>query len=158
MIYAQKNVRQRSVALVVIGIMIGFGATFMVYRFFGAAPTLDHATLFIGSDETPFSVEVAQTRQARERGLMGRKVLCDRCGMLFVFPWRNIHSFWMKDTPLSLDILWIDNGKIVEIVEHATPMSTEIIIPSKDALHVLELPAGSVARYGIHVGDAVRVK
>ncbi len=158
MMHMRKNVHRYSSVLVGVGSAIGFGVVFIVCVFFCITPTFGHAVIFIGNNNVPFSVEVAQTRQARAQGLMRRKTLCHRCGMLFVFSQRTRHSFWMKNTPLSLDIFWIDDGRIVEITEHATPMSTEVIIPSKEALQVLELPAGSAARYDISVGDIVHIE
>ena len=132
----------------------------MTYTYKAPADThlFDIAHLTIGSDKNVFAVEVADTPQLRRHGLMHRTTLCKNCGMLFVFPRSDIHPFWMKDTALPLDIVWVNNGVIVEIVENATPFSESIIMPHHHANSVIELPAGSVARTGIHVGDSVHIK
>ena len=59
-------------------------------------------------ENVEFDVELAQTPAEREKGLSNRAELCDQCGMLFIFENNNYHSFWMKDTLVPLDIIWID--------------------------------------------------
>ncbi len=109
-------------------------------------------------NEMCFEVEVADDDKERQIGLMNRDFLEEDKGMLFVFPESDIHSFWMKDTLISLDMIWInENGEIVFIKENATPLSEEIISPNAEALYVLEVNGGSVERKGIEVGEGVEI-
>ena len=109
-------------------------------------------------NEMCFEVEVADDDKERQIGLMNRDFLEEDKGMLFVFPESDIHSFWMKDTLISLDMIWInENGEIVFIKENATPLSEEIISPNMEALYVLEVNDGIVEKYGIGVGDEVEI-
>lgn len=112
--------------------------------------------LSIHTPETvhPFRVELAQTDVERARGLMQRKEMAPDHGMLFVFEAEGPRYFWMKDTPLSLDIIFVDEaGKIIRIADHTVPFSEKIIPSMGDALYVLEVLAGTCERLGINVGD-----
>ena len=104
-----------------------------------------------------FDIEVARTKEERMKGLQFRKSLPKDAGMLFIFPKSQPHSFWMKDTFLALDIIWIDQDKrIVEIMTNILPCKTEqcpVYTPSKDALYVLELNSGRSLESGLKVGD-----
>ena len=103
-----------------------------------------------------FTVEVAQTRAERERGLMGRAGLPKMSGMLFVFPREEPHIFWMKDTPLCLDMLFIDaKGRVVGIVEKATPLSLTPRQVDGVSAYVLEIEGGESRRLGLTKGAQV---
>ena len=104
-----------------------------------------------------FAVELALTPQARARGLMFREDLADDAGMLFVYDRPGVQTMWMKDTPLSLDMLFLDpDGVIRRIVRDTVPRSSATIISPRDILYVLELRAGVTHRLGIEAGDQVR--
>jgi hypothetical protein len=80
----------------------------------------------------------------------------DHAGMLFEFPGGERPSMWMKNTYLSLDMLFIGaDGRIDYIAPRTTPLSLDIISPPKPALEVLELNGGASERLGIRVGDVV---
>ena len=103
-----------------------------------------------------FSVELAKTEQERETGLMYRKELPDGQGMLFDFaPEQNV-QMWMKNTLISLDMLFIQgDGRISRIAENTT-IESERIIPSGGPVRaVLEVSAGTAKKMGIAVGDHV---
>jgi len=107
-------------------------------------------------DYISFSIEVADSPAEMERGLMFREDLHPSEGMLFVFPSERVMPFWMRNTLISLDMLWIDsNGKIVYIHEKAEPLSEKSINPGRPARYVLELEGGSVHSFNIKVGDQV---
>lgn len=98
-------------------------------------------------------VEIAQTHAKRAQGLMHREVLTDSQGMLFIWPDRAVRQFWMKNTPLSLDILFFDEfGTLVHLAEAQTPFSERIVTSLMPVQYVLELPAGDTNRYGIELG------
>ncbi len=100
-----------------------------------------------------FSVELALTPQEQERGLMGRESLGQDKGMLFVFPQEGIYPFWMKDTLIPLDMVWMDSdGTVVFIGKDVQPCKADpctIINPGKNARFVLEVDAGTADRIGL---------
>lgn len=104
-----------------------------------------------------FDAEIAVTEAERARGLMHRNALPRDSGMLFVFPEEGMHRFWMKNTLIPLDMLFIDgDGKIVKVVQRTVPQSTVLISSDGPVRAVLELNGGTAARLGIAVGDRVR--
>jgi len=112
-------------------------------------------TLTVGS--LSIEAEVARTEEARAKGLAGRTSLSDGAGMLFIFETEDYWPFWMKDTLISLDILWVaEGGTIVTIVHNVQPESyPEVFKPERPARFVLELPAGYAKKHGIAEGDKI---
>ena len=103
-----------------------------------------------------FRVEVADTAEAQARGLMYRTELGDFEGMIFPSAQPEPRSFWMKNTPLSLDIIFVGpDGCILNIAANTTPYSLEPVSSAGPASAVLELRAGRAAALGIKPGDAV---
>jgi uncharacterized protein len=103
-----------------------------------------------------FSVEMATTEQEKETGLMYRKELADGKGMLFDFTPEQEVSMWMKNTYVSLDMIFIgSDGTILRIAENTDPLSTKIIPSRGLAKGVLEVVAGTAKKYGIEPGDRV---
>ncbi len=103
-----------------------------------------------------FSVELATTEKEKETGLMYRKELADGKGMLFDFSPEQEVSMWMKNTYISLDMIFIrSDGRILRIAENTEPLSTKIIPSNGLAKAVLEVPAGTAQKYGIRPGDRV---
>lgn len=103
-----------------------------------------------------FSVEMATTEQEKETGLMYRKELADGKGMLFDFSPEQEVSMWMKNTYISLDMIFIRaDGRILRIAENTEPLSTKIISSRGLAKGVLEVIAGTARKYGIKAGDRV---
>jgi len=104
----------------------------------------------------PFQVEIADTPSTRARGLMFREELAEDQGMLFLFDRIERASFWMKNTPLALDMLFIaSDGRIVDLHLDAVPYSTRPIISAEPVLAVLEVLAGTARTLGIRAGDRV---
>ena len=103
-----------------------------------------------------FSVEMATTDKEREVGLMYRKELADGRGMLFDFTPEQQVSMWMKNTYISLDMIFIRaDGRILRIAENTEPESTRIIPSGGPAKGVLEVIAGTAKKYGIVPGDQI---
>lgn len=104
-------------------------------------------------------VEVVADPETRAQGLMYRPSLSPDRGMLFLFPAKAKHEFWMKNTIISLDILWLDETRTVVHVEADVPPCQADPCPSYapdgEALHVLELAAGQVAARAIRIGDVL---
>lgn len=104
-----------------------------------------------------FAVEIADTPSKREMGLQYRRDLAADRGMIFLFPAESQQSFWMKNTPLPLDMIFINGDrKIVGIVEQTVPFSLDPRSVSAPSQFVLEINGGLSKRHGIKAGDAVR--
>lgn len=106
-----------------------------------------------------YFVEIANSDASREKGLSGRNMLNEDSGMLFVFSTPNQYGFWMKDTLIPLDMIWIGEDKhIVHIEKNVLPESYPTLYsPEEDALYVLELNAGEVEKNFFTVGDQVSI-
>ncbi len=103
-----------------------------------------------------FSVEIADTDAEREKGLMFRKELPEGHGMLFDFHVEQEVGFWMQNTYVSLDMIFIrGDGRILRIAENTEPLSTRIIPSNGPVRAVLEVVAGTAQKYGIAPGDRV---
>ncbi len=103
-----------------------------------------------------FNVELALSPEERARGLMFRTEMADQNGMLFDFGQPRDVSMWMKNTFISLDMLFIDQkGKIVGIAKRAVPKSEAIISSPRPVRFVLELNGGLAEKYDFKVGDTV---
>jgi uncharacterized protein len=102
-------------------------------------------------------IEIADNDGERMQGLMYRTAMEDTQGMLFVFPASEPQSFWMKNTLISLDLLFVNEAKeIVTIQKYAQPQSESSIPSNKPAKYVVEVNAGFCDRYGVKEGDAVK--
>lgn len=123
-----------------------------------AAQSLRTVPLRIATKAQPrrFQVEVAATPDQQETGLMYRRTMPADHGMIFPMSPPRPASFWMKNTYLPLDILFIGPDKrIIRIAENAVPLSLDLIDCPQPAAAVLELNAGAVHAQGIAVGDRV---
>ena len=120
-------------------------------------PPLVTGTLVIAG-RVKLTVELARTLDEQTRGLSGRPGLKPGYGMLFVYDHSHPISIWMKDMLFSLDIIWIEGGRIVAIEKHAPPLTSvgpERVYTATADL-VLEVPAGFTEREKIRVGDSVQ--
>jgi uncharacterized protein len=103
-----------------------------------------------------FTVELAATPEEQAQGLMFRRTLAADAGMLFDLGGTRPATFWMKNTLIPLDMLFISaDGRIADIHERAVPLSEAMIESKAPVRAVLELNGGSAARLGIHEGDVV---
>ena len=122
------------------------------------APPATRATVVVdtGDRKVSFRVELALTPEEQNRGLMFRQSLGADEGMLFVFDRQSIHTFWMKNTLIPLDMLFIDKDRrIVGIVENAEPQTEtgrSVGLPSQ---YVLEIGGGLSGKLGIRAGHVV---
>jgi uncharacterized protein len=103
------------------------------------------------------SIEIAETEQAITRGLMGRQRLPERSGMLFIMPETRVQSFWMANTPISLDITFVaSDSTVLNTAKYTRPFSQESHRSRGPARYVIETPAGFTDTHGIAPGDRVR--
>ena len=105
---------------------------------------------------TSINIEIANDDAERAQGLMYRDTMDENNGMLFLMEIQEPQSFWMKNTILSLDIIYVDADKrIVSISKNCKPYSLEPILSEKPAMYVVEVNAGYTSKYGIKVGDLI---
>ena len=117
-----------------------------------------HSLSILRSDgeRVALSVEVAADEQQRRVGLMGRRELAARHGVLFDFGTPTLATMWMKNTPLSLDMLFVDeHGLVVWLQPRTTPDSLALISAPQRVRYVLEINAGEAQSFGITSGDRV---
>ncbi len=111
-------------------------------------------------NEKLITAEIAKTPQQITKGLSDRKSLPKNEGMLFFLGGRRIATFWMKDMLFPIDIIWIDNERVVYIIENAQPpnvSSTPTYTPDKPSTHVLEVNTGFAQKHNIKVGAKVTI-
>ncbi len=102
-------------------------------------------------------MEIADTPAKREMGLQYRRELATDRGMIFLFPVESEHAFWMKNTPIPLDMIFISSDyKIVGIAEQAAPFSLDSRSVNGASRYVLEINGGLAQKYGFKKGDRVR--
>ena len=134
-------------AMLVLSVVTGFGAQ---------AASIQPLEIVTKSGVHVFSVEMATTEEEKTTGLMYRKELPDGKGMLFDFSPEQHISMWMKNTFISLDMIFIRaDGRILSIAENTEPQSTKIISSGGLAKGVLEVIAGTAQKYGVAPGDRV---
>ena len=115
--------------------------------------TLPTISVEIGGEQ--FRIEVARSEEQKTRGLMHRRTLGERSGMIFVYEADEHLSFWMKNTTLPLTLAFLSReGEILQI-EELKPLSLKPVSSSRAARYALELPAGSLRRLGVVPGDRV---
>lgn len=107
--------------------------------------------------QAQFSVEIADTPQARARGLMERQLLPRGAGMLFVYDSPQPAAFWMKNTLIALDMLFADeSGRVTKVHHMAQPGDLSTIDGGRAVRAVLEIGGGLARRYGIEAGSDLR--
>jgi uncharacterized protein len=141
-------------------VLVTIGLTFSAYAagISGPQPTLPTAPLVIDTAKGPvrFTVEMATTWPQQEQGLMFRKSVAPNAGMLFDFGKEQNTSFWMKNTLIPLDMLFIKgNGTVARIAANAKPLSEESIPSYEPVRAVLEIAGGRAEQLGLRPGDKV---
>ncbi|MFA5926433.1 MAG: DUF192 domain-containing protein [Parcubacteria group bacterium] len=101
--------------------------------------------------------ETVSSREKIEQGLAGRRSLAEGRGMLFLMPKEDYLRFWMKGMQFPIDIIWIENGKVIGFENNISPKDDRIFTSPDKAGIVLEVPAGFCDKYGIQVNDDVRI-
>ena len=107
-----------------------------------------------GSGEFKFSIEIADEPNEHQVGLMHRQTMLPTHGMMFEFNEIRVVNMWMKNTPLSLDMVFIKpDGTVERIARNTVPFSTSIVSSFTPVSHVLELNAGTALQIGLKPGD-----
>jgi uncharacterized protein len=121
-------------------------------------PSSGLATMKVPIGNTTFTLEVADTEYSRERGLMHRDSMPADHGMIFVFPDDRRLNFWMKNTLIPLDILYLDSAGVVLNIDQMAPKDTTTQHPSDGpARYAIELNQGTAAKVGVKPGDKVTI-
>jgi hypothetical protein len=106
---------------------------------------------------TRIAIEIAETDSSRTRGLMDRTSLPSRGGMLFIFDEEAPRNFWMRNTPLPLDLVFVrEDGSVVNVVKQTRPFSDAGIASTGPAQYVVEVRAGFASRHGIDSTVSIR--
>lgn len=109
-----------------------------------------------GKEIKKIDIEVADNGPERQQGLMWRKAMPENEGMLFIFPQDDDQAFWMKNTIMPLDIIFINSDKqIVKIYKNTTPYSEKSLPSEKKAMYVVETVAGFCDKFGVAEGDKI---
>jgi uncharacterized membrane protein (UPF0127 family) len=115
---------------------------------------------YVCFDNSCVEVELAETREQMETGLMNRINLSDNIGMIFIFDKERVPKLWMKNMLIYLDVIWIDDkGVIVSIDKNVAPCNEHCqpFGPGSYPKFALEVNGGYVDRYNINIGDNVRM-
>lgn len=110
----------------------------------------------LGTLKAKIDLEIAGTEYERQLGLMNRKEMKEGEGMLFIFPIQELQSFWMRNTFISLDIMFVNNQKKIVTIHRNTKILSEISYPSiEPSIYVVEVLAGFADRHNIQIGDKI---
>ncbi|MET0257246.1 MAG: DUF192 domain-containing protein [Methylobacterium sp.] len=143
------SLRQNRAVILIVVALVAVG-----YFVFTSQSSGSDATLVTATGRHPIAVEIADTPETREVGLMNRDQMDADGGMLFDFGESREVTMWMKNTLIPLDMLFLDHrGLIVRVAANARPLSLSLIPSNAPVQYVLELNGGAAARYGAKVGD-----
>lgn len=131
-------------------------ACLLIWRLFFYLPTSDFIKIKIA--DTDYKIELAKTSSQKIKGLSKRESLCPKCGMLFIFGFETELPFWMKDTLIPLDMIWLDKtGKIVDIKAATEINSQKIYRNESPAQYVLELNLNDSQKLNLKTGDFIDI-
>ena len=145
--------RKNILIIVLIFIFAAVAGYFFVRFFYGND---DLVSLKI--NDRVFKTEIVSDKDAMAKGLGGKDSICSQCAMLFQFEIPGKYAFWMKDMKFPIDIIWINDSKIVFIEKNVSPSKMDTMIPSQEADQVLEINGGKVDKFDIKIGDEVQFK
>jgi hypothetical protein len=151
------------VTLLLVVALLGF---FIVNNFITNEPKVEYYTFTkegeltftdsLGTLKIKIDLEIADNDYERALGLMNRQEMKENQGMLFIFPALERQSFWMRNTLISLDMIFVDdNKKIVTIHKHTKILSEQSYPASQPSIYVVEVLAGFTDRHNIQVGDKI---
>jgi uncharacterized membrane protein (UPF0127 family) len=145
---------------ILIFVLIAFLVIF-IYQIFFNRPTLSTAKINLGKQE--YQLEIAKTVPQQSKGLMDRTSLCSNCGMIFVFGLEMPQAFWMKNTLIPLDMIFLDHSGLIINIVTAVPepgvadSKLTIYQSSSPAKYVIELNSGDANKLGLKPGDIVKI-
>ncbi len=146
-----KNISKNKIVLILVAVFF-----LVLFIFFILKKPNYPSEIKLNINDQNYFLEVASTSEQRQIGLSNRESICTNCGMLFIFPREGNRSFWMKDTHIPLDMIWLD--KKFKIVKIATVLETNSQKTYKSkAKYVIELNANEVFKRDLKVGDTIQL-
>lgn len=135
-----------------------FGLSIMIMSACGAQPQFAHPQGTLNGCGSTLRLDIVATESARQRGLMGVTSLPDNYGMLFVFDENVQPAFWMKDTLIPLEVVFMSKQGQIHAITAMQPLSEEIHTAPEPLPYALELPQGWMASQGVVVGDTCTIE
>ena len=120
-------------------------------------PNSGLATVDMQVGSRTYTLEVANTDASRQKGLMERDSVPEDRGMIFVFPEERELAFWMKNTRIPLDIIYLNSGGQVVSVHQMKPYDRTSVPSARDAKYAIELNLGQAAKAGVKPGDVLNI-
>jgi uncharacterized protein len=149
-----KNISKNTVIFIIAAVVLIFS---LIFSFLPSKKTYPNSLVVTINDQN-YYLEVASDKAQREKGLSERKELCSNCGMLFVFDREGIYPFWMKDTYIPLDLIWLNSqNKVVKIITVLETNSETTYSNQQLAKYVIELNANDVFKLNLKVGDIINL-
>jgi len=164
---SKSNANKPALRIATIVILIVVAAFFIINNFINNSKTEVEYYKFkkegeltitdsLGNSKIKIDLEIADTEYERQLGLMNRNTMEETQGMLFIFSAERIQSFWMRNTLIPLDILFINkNNEIVTIHNNTKVLSAQSYPSSAPAIYVLEVNGGITERHNIQLGDKI---
>lgn len=122
------------------------------------SPLCEKENIVLYLNSKPLNTEIACKGEKRAIGLMNRKYLEENSGMLFIFPKKDIHPFWMKNTYIPLSIAYIDEKWNIVDIKDMFPLDETPIYPAYSALYALEVNKNWFFKNNINIGDKIFIK
>lgn len=147
-----KKINQKTLSLLITVIVAGIALIVLL-----STDRLYPLEIVTDTQSRHFRVEVADTAAKQEKGLMFRTHLGDDKGMLFLFPENKPVSFWMRNTLIPLDMIFIDSNHKISFIHHkAQPHDESPVDSNGNIIAVLEIPGGQASSQNIAIGDIVK--
>jgi hypothetical protein len=139
--------------IIIISIIIGL---IVIFIFFRKSSNTELNTTKITLKNKDYQIEIARNSSQKATGLSNRKDLCSNCGMIFIFNKDGALPFWMKDTLIPLDMIWINSqGRVTDIITATEIKSLKLLQNTQPAQYVLELNANEAQKIDLKVGDII---
>ena len=135
-------------------VAIALAGTWFYYKKMDKGNPIENNVFSIG--KCKITIETVATEELRKKGLSNRDSLCQNCGMLFLFEKQNNYFFWMKDMRFPIDIVWLREGKVVDLSQDISHQSKEVHSSKETVDKVLELNAGEIKKCEIEIGDKLK--
>jgi uncharacterized membrane protein (UPF0127 family) len=177
--FKKRNVKQGKNRPIIFALFFLFTIGIIIYHFSPEGNKTKYKGSLVKPDETSFQkegelvfidhttqeiikkidIEIAESTYERNKGLMYRYTMIDNNGMLFIYDNSGLKTMWMKNTYISLDMIFVNEDyEIVSIHKNAIPLSINTISSYKEAIYVVEVVAGFCDKYKIKEGDKIRFK
>ena len=142
--------------MLIITLILIIIAGVLIWRLFFYLPPANFVKIKI--KDVDYKIEIAKTSAQKIKGLSSRNHLCSNCGMIFIFGFESDLPFWMKDTLIPLDLIWLNkNGQVVDIQTANEINSQKIYHNQSPAQYVIELNASDSQKINLKIGDIIDI-